>query len=285
VAIALLFVFVSSAAEWHAKRISIAKGFNVPECTLFVGSPFFDVFVSNISAKEGGYWTDDGKGFISLISSSGAVIKLSWLESSVSAPIHAPKGMCFANGCLYFTDNARLMRCTIGKTGKPGKLEQLALPAAENLNDLATDSYAVVVSDTKLGKVYHVECATGKVREIPAPESVNGVTIYRGKIFAVSWGLHEIYELDRRDGKAPQPFGLGSHFTNLDGIEVLSDGTFIVSDFMGNRIATVSADRKTVRTLIDVESPADIGLDPTFRTLYVPQFLKNQVVVYRLENR
>jgi hypothetical protein len=266
---------------WTATRLSVTTGFDVPECVLF--DPARNVaFVSNISAKEGEYWSDNGKGFISLLNRDGAVKNLRWIEGTAANPIHSPKGMCVLKDRLYFTDNARLMRSRIGKNFEASAPEQVPLPGTKRLNDLATDGKSVLVSDTELGKVFRVE-PSGKFRELPAPQNVNGVTFHRGKIFAVSWGLHEVYELDPAGKNPPAPFGLASHFTNLDGIEVLDDGTFIVSDFVGNKVCTISPDRKTVRTLIEIESPADIGLDRKRGILYVPQFLKNQAVLFQLK--
>ena len=62
-------------------------------------------------------------------------------------------------------------------------------------------------------------------------------------MFGVSWTEHEIYELDPAGKKAPVAFGLSDHFTNLDAIEVLGDGTSIVSDFTGNNVCIGSSRR------------------------------------------
>ena len=101
-------------------------------------------------------------------------------------------------------------------------------------------------------------------------------------MFGISWSLHEIYELDPSGKKDPVAFGLAEHFVNLDGIEVLDDGTFIISDFMGNAVYAVSPDRSTVRTLIEIHTPADIGINRTEGLLYVPHFKEDVVSVYRL---
>ena len=101
-------------------------------------------------------------------------------------------------------------------------------------------------------------------------------------MFGVSWDLHEIDELDPSGGKAPVAFGLAEHFTNLDGIEVVEDGTFIVSDFMGNKVCAISPDRASVTTLAELDTPADIGLNRTDGLLYVPQLTQDKVAVYRI---
>lgn len=152
------------------------------------------------------------------------------------------------------------------------------------LNDAASDGEAVYVSDWKAGKVYRVDPA-GDVREVRAPESVNGITFHGGKMFAVSWDLHDVYELDPKGKGEPIAFGLASHFKGLDGIEVLDDGTFVVSDLRSDRVMTVDPDRRTVRPLVEAECPADIGVDREAGLLFVPEFLAGRVAVYRLARR
>jgi len=79
------------------------------------------------------------------------------------------------------------------------------------------------------------------------------------------------------------PFGLAAHFTNLDAIEVLDNGLFIVSDYTGNKICSISKDRKTVSTLIELQSPADVGLDRENKLLYVPEMLVNRATILELK--
>jgi streptogramin lyase len=263
--------------ELSVERLGVITDLNAPECVV-ADSANGLAYISNIETATKGYWVNDGKGFISQVDRQGRMKKLRWLDSTPAAPINAPKGMCILGGQLYFNDNERLMRCAI-ETGGPAEVVPLA--GARRLNDLATDGEAVWVSDVEAGKVFRVDPKGGR-REIMAPKAVNGLACYKGRVFAVSWALHEVYELDPGGTKPPEAFGLASHFTNLDGIEVLDDGTFIVSDFKGNKLCTISPDRKTVRTLITLETPADIGIDRKRDLLYVPQLAKNQAVVFKL---
>lgn len=261
---------------WKAELQSVIKGLNIPECVV-VEPATGQAYISNIETASEQYWSDDGKGFISLISSDGKMKKLRWVDSTAEVPIHAPKGMCILDGLLYFADNSQLNHCPIDGTGK---VTEVVVPGANIIfSDLATDGARVYVSGSN--KVFCIEPKGGNhlVAEL---EGIDGVACYKDKVFAVSWRLHEIYELDPAGKKTPQPFGLASHFTNLDGIEVLDDGTFIVSDFTGNKVCTVAPDRKTVRTLLSVESPADIGLDRQRGLLYVPMLMKNEARIYKL---
>lgn len=268
----------TGAARWSAEKVTEVPGFLVPESVL-PDPERNQVFVSNIEAPKDHYWDDDKTGFISLLSREGAVQERRWLDTHPDAVVHGPKGMCLLGGKLYFTDNATLKRCDVDA---PGDVETIALPQTERLNDLATDGTSVYVSDTALGIIYRI-APDGAHNTIPAPPSPNGVTCHDGKLYGVSWGAHEVYELDPAGKAEPKPFGVAEHFTNLDGIEVFEDGTFIVSDFYGNKVSAITPDRKTVYTLVKLETPADIGLDRKRGLLYVPQFMADKVAIFRLE--
>ncbi len=260
-------------------EIARMEGFRVPECVLpepETGS----FFVSNIDAGPDTYWSDDGVGFISryTVDREGS---LRWVDSSPGALLHSPKGMCRLGDWLFFTDNSRLMRCD-ARTG--AGLTQVA-DGFENANDLATDGKDVWLSDSGVacgGQVWCIAPDGSSRRQVPAPQRVNGLTFHGGRLYAVSWDLHDVYELDPAGRGAPVPFGLGKHFTNLDGIEVLDDGTFLVSDFTGNRLCAIAPDRGRVRVLARVRSPADIGLDRARGLLYAPLFMEDRVVVFRI---
>lgn len=264
------------AKPWKATEIRAVEGFAVPECALSDPATGL-VYVSNIDAAAEAYWADDQKGFISLLTSEGDMKALRWLDSSKAVPISSPKGMAILKE-LYFTDNTRLLSAPL--TGS-GPLKPISLQGTQKLNDLATDGQNVWSTDMAAATLYKVD-AKGKVSSLPAVAGVNGVTCHKGKLFVVSWDLHEVYEIDPLGKKPAQAFGLASHFTNLDGIEVLDDGTFLVSDFTGNKVCTISPDRKSVQTLASLESPADIGVDRTRDLLYVPQFMKNRLVIFKL---
>ena len=262
---------------WAVTKLTTIEGFKVPEAV--VHDTARDVlYVANVETDEGAYWGDDGKGFVSRLKPDGSVDKLRWRDSTKEAPLNAPKGMCVLDGMLYVGDNSRVMSYPLW-SDEPGK--QINIRGAQRLNDFATDGKHVYVSDTGAGKVYRI---TGeKIMVVKAPKGVNGITCVRRRMFAVSWDLHEVYELDPEGRDEPRAFGLADHFTNLDGIEVLHDGAILVSDFVGNKVSAISPDGKTVRTLLTVETPADIEYDSRRNRLYIPSFMRDRVVVCELE--
>jgi len=272
----LLTILGGCAPAWRAQQVTAIGQLAVPECCV-VDVKTGKVYVSNIDTDDQAYWSDDGKGSIAVLDTGGVPANLCWKTSTEQVPLNSPKGMCILDGILYVADNTRVVAFPLSDAAKPKPFQS---PKGEHLNDMATDGKAVYVSDTAAGVVYRM--GPDGVSTIKAPAGVNGITFFKGKMFAVSWDLHEVYELDPTGQADPVPFGLRCHFKTPDGIEVLEDGTFIVSDMRGNRVVAISADRKTVSTLIDLTTPADIGLDWRQRLLYVPQFEQDTVSVYRL---
>lgn len=266
------------AGSVAVEKVKVIEGLDLPEC-LVIDPDSGNIFVSNVVTPNKGYWDKDKNGFISKLAADGTILQLRWLESTDDMAIDGPKGMCIANGNLYFNDVDTLKYRSLDGTGAVGVIP---IDGSVKLNDMAAAGGVIWVTDTARGKAFRI-APDGAMREIPAPESVNGITFHDGKLFAVSWGLHEVYELDPAGVKKPVAFGLADNFVALDGIEVLADGSFIVSDYKGNMLYSISADRKTITELIELESPADFAIDRENDLLYVPEMLKSRAVILKIK--
>jgi hypothetical protein len=267
----------SNPAPWQLEKLSVLGGFDAPECVA-VDEQRDLVYVSNIETKTGGYWEKDEKGFISLMEAEG-MVKLRWKNSTEETPLNAPKGMCVCEGLLYVADIDHVM--TYDLAG--GAVKRVELPGAAMLNDAVAHKGFAYVSDTRTGKIWKLGLPLSQIK---GPPSANGLAFDAdGRMYCVSYDAHEIYQVDPNGVEAPTPLGLAGHFAGLDGIEILSDGTMIVSDMKANRIFSVSADHKSVHKLAEVDGPADIGLDRKRRLLYVPMLAKGQVAIYKLRHR
>ena len=263
---------------WSLKEVSVLEGLRTPECVVVdpaTGCPY----LSNIDTDKEGFWEDDGTGFISKLKPGGAMDELKWRESKPEQKLNAPKGMCILDGVLYVTDNSRMVAFPLSKEAENKAIQNLH--SGKKLNDLAGDGKAVWVSDTAEGKIHR--CAAEGIREIKSPKGINGLAFHKERMFGVSWDLHEVYELDPAGKEEPKPFGLAAEFKNLDGIEALEDGSLLVTDFPGNKVVLISPDRKTTRVLATPESPADLGIDRERGLVFVPLFMKNRMIVYKLE--
>lgn len=272
----LLLAAAAQAANWSLKQKAVVTGFEVPECVL-VDPSTGAAYVSNIQAAEGGYWSDDGQAFLSRLKPGGALDLLKWRPSTPATPLNAPKGMCLVGRILYVADNTVVRRFDL-KTGVT--LPVLTDTHWKKLNDMAGDGQVPYVSDTETGQIWKL--ATQGHQVVTTVPGANGLTFAGAKMYAVSWGAHEVYEVNPAGGAKPIAFSLAKHFKALDGIEVLDDGTFLVSDNLGNAVFTISPDRKTVRKVLTSTAPADIGIDRTRKLVYVPEFSQRRVLVCSL---
>ena len=269
----------STAAPWQLEKFPVfIDGFDSPEC-LAVDEKRDQIYVSNIQTKTRGYWEKDEKGFISLMEGEGMLKKLRWKDSTEQHPLNAPKGMCVCEGLLYVADIDRVM--TYDLAGEAVK--RVEIPGAAMLNDAVAYKGFAYISDTRTGKIWKLGLPMSQIK---GPPSANGLAFDAGgRMYCVSYEGHEIYQVDPNGVDEPTPLGLAGHFAGLDGIEILADGTMIVSDMKSNRILAVSADHKSVHVLAEVDAPADIGLDRKRNLLYVPMLLKGQVAIYKLRRR
>ena len=260
----------------HLRTLS---GFAAPEGVV-VDPATGMAYGSNMASPPETFWQDTGKAFISRLRSDGTLDALRWLESTGAYVLNQPKGMAIQEGKLYVEDNTRVLVISLA-SARP--LAALKVAGAQQLNDMTADGRHVYVSDTATGKILRLDLgAEGRHETVGEIEGINGITVRLGGFYAVSWTLHEIYELSLTGAHGPKAFGLGPQFTNLDGIEVMPDGSFIVSDYMGRKVAAVSADRRQVKTLYELSTPADLGIDHERKRLYVPQLESDTVVVLSL---
>lgn len=273
---------LNTAALPQAEHIATLSGFAQPECVV-VDPESGCAYVSNINSKEETYWQDTGAGFLSRLKADGSLDTRNWLESTAEFPIHQPKGMCILNGILYVADNTRVLSFSL-----PDGKEKTVYPVtgALRLNDMASSDGKVYVTDVASGNIFRLDTSGGGSHEVVANiDGVNGITLRDGILYAVSWTLHDVYALSPDGSALPAPFGLAAQFTNLDGIETLPDGSFIVSDFVGNKVTVISSDKRSIRTLRALPTPADIGLNAAENRLYIPQMDSGTVVLLALRHK
>ena len=303
-ALSLLPALVHSVAQADLKVTKIAEvdGFNIPECVV-VDAKNQIAYVSNVNAAVEGegyerFWADDGNGFISKFTVPQAPQggrRRGKGDDAASETLHGedlvrsddkfrfsgPKGMCLLGDNLWVTDTDRVLIFSVSGKADP---QVVKVPGAVALNDMATDGEFAYVTDSGAGTCYRLHL-NGKHQEIAAPKGINGITFHNEKMYGASWGLSDIYELDPSGKKPPRAFGLTEYFKTPDGIEVLADGTFIVSDSEGNQVVSIAPDEKTVTRIIECAAPADIGIDRSRGLLFVPRFFESKVDIYELENR
>jgi sugar lactone lactonase YvrE len=276
-------VFASCVAEEPPYPVvwEVTEDVSSPESAYFDADSGF-VFVSNIG--EGGPAEKDGTGYLSKFSADGKVVAARWITG-----LDAPKGLRSHAGRLWVSDIDQLVEIDIAE----GRIvRRIDVPGAQFLNDVACDAEGTVyVSDTFGTKIYRVRedrvevFAEGEELEYP-----NGLLVVDDALLVAAWGRPEedfstkvpgrLFALDlntaRKSLITPEPLG------NLDGLERVAAGRYLVSDWNSGKIlyVTPTGDARLVMQL--PKGAADIGYIPDQRLLIVPQMTENRVTAFRL---
>lgn len=242
------------------------------------------IYVSNVNGAPD---AKDGNGYISTVSLAGKIINAKWSP----AGFNAPKGMALAGGKLYVADIDQLHEVDT----KDGKiLKSYPAKDARFLNDVAADSAGnVYVSDMATNTIWKLAADKFEIFLSDAKlENPNGLLVEGGALRVASWGVmtdgfatkvpgHLISVA--LDSKAISNIGDGKPLGNLDGLEPLGGGAYLVSDWMVGKVMKFKADGK-VDVLLDLgQGAADIGYDAATKTMYVPHMMKGLLQAYKVE--
>ncbi len=276
----------TAASATTASPSNTLSGFATPESVLW--DPDQDVyFVSNINGQP---LAADDNGFISRINPETLQIDAKWIDAAKPDIIlNAPKGMAILGDDLYVADLS-VVRKFDRKTGKPKG--EIPIPGSTFLNDLASDGKAVYVSDTgmKAGANGFEPAGTDAIWKIAGdkPQKIasgselnrpNGVDVVDGKVWVVSFGANELYQIDKGKKTNVTKLPQGS----LDGLVHLSDGSFLVSSWDGKAVYRGKVGGTFDTVVSNVDSPADIGYDTKRHRLLVPHFNENVVTIHEVQ--
>ncbi len=264
----LLCAFLSTAQSPQLKKLwETDSTLKVPESVLYHAAEKI-LFVSNIDGKPA---EKDLKGSISKVSLDGKIVTLDWASN-----LSAPKGMGILGGNLYVADLAEVAVIDL----KSGKItDRISVPGSIFLNDITIDKAGVVyVSDSRTGKVHQIKGKT-VTTYMENKAGVNGLLAVGDEFYLAV--KDTLYRADKNKKLTTIATGMDD---SSDGI-VQVGKDFIVSCWNGIIYYVSATGNKT--TLLDTRAQkintADIGYDPSTRTLYVPTFFKNTVVAYRVE--
>ena len=244
------------------------------------------IYVSNL-AGEG--TAKDGKGWITLVSREGKVIKPQWISG-----LHAPKGIRVAQGVLWVSDIDRILAYRIAD-GK--KVSDIFVPGSKFLNDVAIAKNGdVYVSDMLTSKIHRVKNGENKATvfvEGLSWESPNGLLVQEPYLRVAAWGREiqadfsvkkpgSLYNINLATGKRSDIF---AHVGNLDGLEALGQlEGFVVSDWVSGKVYTTSKQPPVV-LLEGLKGSADVGYIQKHQILLVPEMGANKLTAYKLSKR
>jgi len=275
-------VICCTEAEAAPKLLWETKGLAQPE-SVVVDPATGAIYVSNI---VGAVMQKDGNGFIAKLNGDGKVVTRQWVKG-----LDSPTGLALHDRTLYVADVDQLVEINAAS----GEIvKRHPAKGATFLNDVAIDPDGTVyVSDTPSNTIWRLK--NGSFEPWIADDKLNGpngllvqgdmlVVASLGKIPGVGQkqelaGLSLISLKDQSVTK----LGDGRPIGNLDGLELLQPGVYLVTDWAAGALYRVDAKGKA-QQLIDLnQGSADLTYLPDKKIVLIPMMLDNTLVAYRLD--
>lgn len=258
----------------------VTQGIAQPESAYYDKLSDF-IYISNIAGSPG---EKDGRGWIQKVRPNGTVVSPQWVTG-----LNAPKGIRVFDGKLFVAD---IDDVVVIDVVKGSVVQRIHVPNALMLNDVVFDERGnAYISDTIGSAIYKITSkgevnlfAKGDVLESP-----NGLLMGKGKLYVAAWGLASpdwstktpgrLFSIDLKtkaiDFVTKEPLG------NLDGLEMDSDGNFLVSDSAAGKIFRVFSKTGKARVLFfGFKGSADIGYIPKMNLLLVPRMGEDEISAY-----
>jgi sugar lactone lactonase YvrE len=279
---ATLIAFSTAAVVAAPKLLWETKGLAQPESV--VEDPATGViYVSNIN---GAVMQKDGNGFISRLTADGKMLERQWVKG-----LNSPTGLALHDRTLYAADVDQLIEINAA-SGEI--LKRYDAKGAVFLNDVVVDDEgAVYVSDTPMNTIWRLK--DGSFEPWLANDALNGPNglLVQGNTLIVA-SLGKIQSQGQKkelgtllavslDDQKVSKIGKGEVIGNLDGLQAIQPGVYLVTDWAQGALYRVDAKGK-VDELIDLnQGSADLSYLPGKKMLLIPMMLDNSLVAYRLD--
>jgi len=281
VALTATLIAFSTAAS-APKLLWETKGLAQPESV--VEDPATGViYVSNIN---GAVMQKDGNGFISRLTADGKMLERQWVKG-----LNSPTGLALHDRTLYAADVDQLIEINAA-SGEI--LKRYDAKGAVFLNDVVVDDDGTVyVSDTPMNTIWRLK--DGSFEPWLANDAWNGPNglLIQGKTLIVA-SLGKVQSQGQKkelgtllavslDDQKMSKVGKGELIGNLDGLQAIQPGVYLVTDWAQGALYRVDAKGK-VDELIDLnQGSADLSYLPGKKMLLIPMMLDNSLVAYRLD--
>jgi sugar lactone lactonase YvrE len=279
---ATLIAFSTEAAAAASKLLWETKGLAQPESV--VEDPATGViYVSNIN---GAVMQKDSNGFISRLTADGKMLERQWVKG-----LNSPTGLALHDRTLYAADVDQLIEINAA-SGE--LLKRYDAKGAVFLNDVVVDDEGTVyVSDTPMNTIWRLK--DGSFEPWLANDALNGPNglLVQGNTLIVA-SLGKIQSQGQKkelgtllavslDDQKVSKIGKGELIGNLDGLQAIQPGIYLVTDWAQGALYRVDAKGK-VDELIDLnQGSADLSYLPGKKMLLIPMMLDNSLVAYRLD--
>lgn len=274
--IILSVIFLTLGISCFSQKV--INGFAMPESITSDGKRYF------VSNQGQDVFSEDADGFISEISEDGKLISLKFLPET--GVLNAPKGMAIDKNILYVADLNRVVGFDID-TKKT--VFELKVPDAKILNDVCLLSKGFIgVTETLSGNIYRINTQNKSFEIIGNIPTANGIN-YNAKTDQIvvctngkNYGDGSIYIKSGKGNFIKLPNIANGFF---DGIEWLDDTHLLISDWVAfptigyGKLWTYDLVSQKSDMLLTEESIADIYYNQSSQKIFMPQMLKNRVLI------
>ena len=277
--VALLACNTAAAAP---KLLFEVKGLEQPESV--VQDPATGaLYVSNI---VGAVMQKDGNGYIAKLRPDGTIVTKSWVKG-----LNAPTGMVLHDRTLYVADIDELIEINVAS----GEIvKRYPAKGAIFLNDVAVgEDGTVYVSDTPMNTIWRLK--DGMFEPWFANDVLNGpngLLVQDGRLIVASFGklpgegqkqeLGGLLAVDI-EKQAVSTIGTNDKLGNLDGLQALAPGVYLVTDWAAGGLYRVDAKGKFERLIKLGKGSADFVYFPDTKLALIPIMLSNSLVAYTLD--
>jgi sugar lactone lactonase YvrE len=241
------------------------------------------LYVSNIS---GAVMQKDGKGFISKLRPDGTIVTREWVKG-----LNAPTGLALFERTLYVADVDELVEINVAS----GEIvKRHPAKGAIFLNDVAAgEDGTVYVSDTPMNTIWRLK--DGAFEPWLANDALNGpngLLIVGEKLIVASFGklpsegqMQELGGLLAVDieKRSLSKLGDSEKIGNLDGLQALQPGAYLVTDWDAGGLYRVPPKGKVQRLIKLGKGSADFVYFADKKLAIIPIMLNNALVAYTLD--
>ncbi|RNC87266.1 MAG: GTP-binding protein [Winogradskyella sp.] len=280
----LLSIVLLSTLNLNAQKLTEiweVEGLEAPESIVYDSNS--DVYyVSNVSGQPA---EKNGKGFISIVNSSGELKTKQWITG-----FNAPKGLGLYYNHLFIAD---IDQVVVVDVIKGEIIKRFNAEGATFLNDIDISSDgSVYVSDTFGGNaIYKIKDDTItlwlKSEDLNFP---NGLEIVNNKLYVSSWGVVTNPEtfgtevpgkLIEVDINTKEIKTLTKSIGNLDGLVAVNNG-FIVSDWIDGSLLSIDKSGNSSKIKDLDAGSADFYYNLTERIILIPIMLENKLLAFKI---
>jgi sugar lactone lactonase YvrE len=277
--LSLILPTATQAAE--PKLLWEAKGFAQPESV--VQDPLTGVLY--VSSINGSIMQKDGNGFISKVSSDGKMLDREWVKG-----LNSPTGLSLHDRTLYVADVDELVEIN---AASGSIVKKYPAKGAVFLNDaVAAPDGTVYVSDTPTNTIWRLKDGTFEAWLTDDKlENPNGLLVQGDKLIVASFGkmpsegqkqeLAGLLSVNIED-KAIDKIGKGAPIGNLDGLEPLAPGVWLVTDWAAGALYKIDSKGKADQLLDLNQGSADLTYFPDKKIVLIPLMLDNSLAAYQL---